>query len=139
MSAQTAPAGLLLSRISGRRTPSCAAALVTAKRCATIIVSASKEDDEGRWVKHKGKPTVHGFKAHVGADADTALVEEVAITPANINDGKAGPETLPDNPAEVFADSAYRGPHFRNAIHAKGGTPRIIATAMWGVIRFPAD
>jgi hypothetical protein len=26
----------------------------------------------------------------VGADADTALVEEVAITPANVNDGKAG-------------------------------------------------
>ena len=47
---------------------------------ATIIVSASNEDDEGHWVKHKGKPAVHGFKAHVGADADTALVEEVAIT-----------------------------------------------------------
>ncbi len=72
------------------------------------------------------------FKAHVGADADTALVEEIAITPANVNDGKAGPEALPDNPGEVFADSAYRGQHFRDAIHAKGGTPRIIATAMWG-------
>ena len=97
---------------------------------ATIIVSASKEDDEGHWVKHKGKPAVHGFKAHVGADA--ALVEEVAITPANINDGRAGPAALPDDPGEVFADSAYRGRHFRDAIHAKGGTPRIIATAMWG-------
>jgi IS5 family transposase len=73
---------------------------------ATIIVSASKEDDEGHWVKHKGKPAVHGFKAHVGADADTALVEEVAITPANINDGRAGPAALPDDPGEVFADSA---------------------------------
>ena len=99
---------------------------------ATIIVSASKGDDEGHWVKHKGKAAVHGFKAHVGADADTALVEEIAITPANVNDGKAGPEALPDNPGEVFADSAYRGQHFRDAIHAKGGTPRIIATAMWG-------
>jgi hypothetical protein len=28
-----------------------------------------------RWVKHKGKRAVHGFEAHVGADADTALVE----------------------------------------------------------------
>jgi IS5 family transposase len=99
---------------------------------ATIIVSASKEDDEAHWVKHKGKPAVHGFKAHVRADVDTALVEEVAITPANINDGKAGPEALPDNPGEVFADSAYRGSHFRDAIPAKGGTPRIVATAMWG-------
>jgi IS5 family transposase len=54
---------------------------------ATIIVSASKEDDEGHWVKHKGKPAVHSFKAHVGADADTALVEEVAITPASRSTG----------------------------------------------------
>jgi IS5 family transposase len=88
---------------------------------ATIIVSVSKEDDEADWVKHKGKPAIHGFKAHVGADADTALVEEVAITAANINDGRAGPQALPDNPGEAFADSAYRGSHFRDAVLAKGG------------------
>jgi IS5 family transposase len=56
---------------------------------ATIIASASEGDDDARWVKHKGKPAVHGFKAHVGADADTALVEEVSVTSANINDGRA--------------------------------------------------
>ncbi|WP_376742292.1 IS5 family transposase [Ensifer canadensis] len=99
---------------------------------ATIIASASEDDEEGHWVKHKGKPAVHGFKAHVGADADTALVEEIAITPANINDGKAGPDALPDDPGEVFADSAYRGNHFGDAVRAKGGTPRIVATGMWG-------
>ncbi|MEJ0092748.1 MAG: transposase [Methylocella sp.] len=75
---------------------------------------------------------MHGFKAHVGADADTALAEEIAVTPANINDGKAGPDALPDNPGEVFADSAYRGSHFGDAVRAKGGTPRIGATGMWG-------
>jgi IS5 family transposase len=32
----------------------------------------------------------------------------------------------------VFADSAYRGTHFGDAVRAKGGTPRIVATAMWG-------
>jgi transposase, IS5 family len=99
---------------------------------ATIIGSASEDDDDARWVKHKGKRAVHGFKAHVGADADTALVEEVSVTSANINDGKAGPDALPDNPGEVFADSAYRGNHFRDAVRAKGGTPRIVATGMWG-------
>lgn len=99
---------------------------------ATIIASASEQDGDARWVKHKGKPAVHGFKAHVGADADTALVEEIAITPANINDGKAGPDALPDNPGEVFADSAYRGRHFGDAVRAKGGTPRVVATGMWG-------
>ena len=91
--------------------------------------------DDARWVKHKGKPAVHGFKAHVGADADTVLIEEVAVTPANINDGRAGPDALPDAlpdaPGEVFADSAYRGAHFREA-GAKGGTPHIAVTGMWG-------
>lgn len=99
---------------------------------ATIIASASEDDGDAHWVKHKGKPAVHGFKAHVGADADTALVEEVAITPANVNDGRAGPDALPDDPGEVFADSAYRGNHFGDAVRAKGGTPRIVATGMWG-------
>ncbi|NRP75895.1 hypothetical protein ILFOPFJJ_06819 [Ensifer psoraleae] len=99
---------------------------------ATIIASASEDDGEGHWVKHKGRPAVHGFKAHVGADADTALVEEIAVTPANVNDGKAGPDALPDNPGEVYADSADRGSHFGDAVRAKGGTPRVIATAMWG-------
>jgi transposase, IS5 family len=99
---------------------------------ATIIASASEGDDDARWVKHKGKPAVHGFKAHVGADADTALVEEIAITSANINDGRAGPDALPDDPGEVFADSAYRGSHFRDAVRAKSRTPRIVATGMWG-------
>lgn len=99
---------------------------------ATIIASSSKDDDEARWVKHKGKPAVHGFKAHVGADADTALVEEIAITPANVHDGKGGIEALPSDPGEVFADSAYRGSLFETAVRAKGGTPRIVATGMWG-------
>ena len=99
---------------------------------ATIIASASDDDADARWVKHKGKPAVHGFKAHVGADADTALVEEIAVTSANINDGRADPDALPNNPGEVFADSAYRGSHFRDAVRAKGGTPRIVATGMWG-------
>ena len=98
---------------------------------ATIIASATEDDDDARWVKHKGKRAVHGFKAHVGADADTALVEEVSVTSANINDGKAGPGALPDNPGEVFADSACRGNHFRDAVRAKGGIPRIVATGMW--------
>lgn len=99
---------------------------------ATIIASASEDDGEGHWVKHKGRPAVHGYKAHVGADADTALVEEIAVTPANVNDGKAGPDALPDNPGDVYADSAYRGDHFAKVVLARGGTPRVIATGMWG-------
>lgn len=32
---------------------------------ATIIASAREDDKDARGVKHKGKPAVHGFKAHV--------------------------------------------------------------------------
>src|SRR5690348_17348084 len=99
---------------------------------ATIIASASEADGDGRGVKHKGRPAVHGFQAHLGVDADTALVEKVSVTPANVNDGRAGPEALPDDPGDVFADSASRGAHFGNAVRAKGGSPRIAAAAMWG-------
>jgi len=99
---------------------------------ATIVASASHDDDEARWVKHRGRGAVHGFKAHVGADADTALVEVVSVTPASVNDGRQGPAVLPDDPGDVFADSAYRGKHFTQAVRAKGGVPRVAATAMWG-------
>ncbi|WP_352974088.1 transposase [Mesorhizobium sp. M1142] len=47
---------------------------------AAIIASAGEDDEEGDWVKHKGRPAFQCFKAHVGAYADTALVEEIAVT-----------------------------------------------------------
>jgi hypothetical protein len=73
---------------------------------------------------------------HSSLDDLAALIDwpavERHITPANIDDGKAGPDALPDDPGDVFADSAYRGNHFETAVRAKGGTPRIVATGMWG-------
>jgi IS5 family transposase len=84
-----------------------------------IIASASEANDDACWVKHTGKAAVHGFKAHVGADAETAFTEEVAVIPANVNDGTAGPEALPDDPGAVFADSAYCGDDFGHAVRDK--------------------
>ena len=84
-----------------------------------------------RWSGHRSRRAIHGYKAHVGADADTALVEEVAITPGNVHDGRAGGDASPDNPGEVYADSAYRGEAFRSAVRARGGVPRVALTAMW--------
>jgi IS5 family transposase len=71
------------------------------------------------------------WRQPTGADTDTALVEEIDIPPANINDGKAGTDALPDDPGDVFADSACRGNHFGDAVRAKSGTPRNVATGMW--------
>ena len=38
------------------------------------------------------------------------------VTPANVNDGKAGCDVVPDKPGQVYADSAYRGVRFRTAV-----------------------
>lgn len=99
---------------------------------ATVIASASHDDAEAAWCKHRRRKAVHGFKAHIGADADTALVEEVAITPGNVNDGRAGPQALPDDPGDVYADSAYRGQVFGTAVRARGGVAKVVQTGAWG-------
>ena len=98
---------------------------------ATVIASASKSDGEAGWAGHRSRKAVHSYKAHVGADADTAIVEAVSVTPGNVNDGRAGPSALPEVVGEVFADSAYRGPHFASAVRSRGGTPRVVATHVW--------
>ena len=98
---------------------------------ATVIASASEGDGEAAWSGHRSRRAVHSYKAHVGADANTAIVEAVSVTPGNVNDGRAGPGALPEVVGEVFADSAYRGEHFASAVRARGGTPRIAATHVW--------
>lgn len=61
----------------------------------------------------------------------TALFETVTLQlKSKAVTVKAG--TLVDATILAFADSAYRGNHFRDAVLAKGGVPRIVATGMWG-------
>ena len=98
---------------------------------ATIIASASKQDDEARWIKHRNKKAVHGYKAHVASDETTDLVEKAGVTPANVNDGKAGCDMVPDDPGDVYADSAYRGSRFRRAVEDRGGRARVVETHVW--------
>ena len=63
----------------------------------------------------------------MAADADTALVEELTVTPGNVNDGRAGGEVLPENPGDVYADSAYRGTRFASAVQAKSRSERFMS------------
>jgi transposase, IS5 family len=98
---------------------------------ASVVASASERDGEAAWSGHRSRKAIHGYKAHVGADSDTALVERVAVTPGNRHDGRCGELALPNAPGEVYADSGYRGDVFAAAVRAKGGTPRVAATAVW--------
>ena len=82
-------------------------------------------------LRHRSRKAIHGFKAHVDADADTGLVEAASATLGNAHDGRAGHCALPEDPGDVYADSAYRGQVFAAAAHAKGGTPSVVATGLW--------
>jgi transposase, IS5 family len=96
-----------------------------------VVGSASEGDGDARWSGHRSRKAVHGYKAHVGTDADTAIVEKVAVTPGNAHDGRNGEAALPDDPGQVCADSAYRGQVFADAVKARGGVPRVVATSVW--------
>lgn len=98
---------------------------------ATVVGSASQGDEEARWSGHRSRKAIHGYKAHVGADADTALVEKLAVTPGHAHDGRNGEAALPDEPGDVYADSGYRGEVFGKAVRVRGGRPRVVATHVW--------
>jgi len=91
----------------------------------------ARKTTKGHWLKHKGKPAVHGFRARVGADADAALVEEVAITPANVTTTRRGRLLFPTILARLRRQR-LSGTAFSRRRPCESGRPRIIATAMWG-------
>jgi IS5 family transposase len=93
---------------------------------ATVIGSASKGDKEAAWAKHKNRPPVHGYKAHIAADKDTGIIREVETTPANEADVAIAPAIIPDEPGEVYGDKAYDALSVEMAIKAKGGTARLL-------------
>jgi transposase, IS5 family len=95
---------------------------------ATVIGSASKGDAEAGWSGHRARKAIHGYKAHVAADRDSCLVDGLEVTPGNVHEGRAGTTVIPEDPGEVFADSAYRGTGFAQAVHARGGVTRVATT-----------
>src|SRR5215207_3029704 len=99
---------------------------------ATLIASASiKTDDEARWAGHRRKKPVHGYKAHVATDEAGGLVRSVENTTANVHDGIMLEAVLPQEPGEVYADSAYATGRFTDVIQARGGVPRVVYTSTW--------
>ncbi|EYD75121.1 Mobile element protein [Rubellimicrobium mesophilum DSM 19309] len=101
---------------------------------ATIIASNSKDKDgEARWVKHRGRAAVHGYKAHVAADAKGGIVRSLEVTPANINDGRMLGAVLPESPGDVYADLAYASTANEQEIRAAGGRPHLPGRGVWAV------
>jgi IS5 family transposase len=76
-------------------------------------------DDQAR-LGCKGKNKYwYGYKRHLGVEMKSGAITKVAMTPANVPDGKALKHVCPDQ-GMVFADKAYCGAQTRLQIRARG-------------------
>lgn len=65
-------------------------------------------DPQSGWTKKAGTYR-HGFKAHIGADADSGLVTEVVTTAANVHDVTVANDLISGEEEAVYGDSGYLG------------------------------
>lgn len=73
-----------------------------------------QKDTEARWTK-KNDETHYGYKNHINADVATKLIQDYAVTPANVHDSQVFEDLLDTETTDdqgrkrpVYADSAYR-------------------------------
>ena len=83
----------------------------------------SQKDTDARWTK-KGDEKHYGYKDHVKVDADSKLIVDYAVTPANVHDSKEFEDFFNEQDEAAYADSAYVGKklpkHVRNEVCEKG-------------------
>ena len=83
----------------------------------------SQKDTDARWTKKRDE-THYGCKDHVKADADSKLILDYTVTPANVHDSNEFEEFFNDQDNAAYADSAYVGrnlpEHVKNEVCEKG-------------------
>ena len=67
-----------------------------------------RKDMDARWTR-KGREFHFGYKDHVKADADSKLITDYTVTPANVHDSQPMPTMINETDKAVYADSAYWG------------------------------
>ena len=98
----------------------------------------SQKDLDARWTK-KNEETYYGYKNHIRADADSAIITDYKVTDAAVHDSQVLPDLIgPQNKDEnLFADSAYKSAKtdaklaelgLKNYIHEKGARNRPLNT-----------
>jgi IS5 family transposase len=76
-------------------------------------------DPESAWTKKAGR-YFHGFKGHIGVDADSGLVTSNITTAANISDVNIGNANLHGEEEAIYGDSGYLNmENHRNALAAR--------------------
>jgi len=82
---------------------------------STLIEASSstkkheKQRDPDAHRTKKGNQWHFGYKAHIGVDKDSGLVQKVKVTAANISDIATMPELLTGEEEVVYGDSGYLG------------------------------
>ena len=83
----------------------------------------TRKDTDARWTKKRDE-THYGYKDHVKADADSKLILDYTVTPANVHDSNEFEEFFNDQDNAAYADSAYVGrnlpEHVKNKVCEKG-------------------
>ena len=83
----------------------------------------AQKDTDARWTK-KGDETHFGYKDHAKVDADSKLVTDYAVTPANVHDSNEFEDFFTEKDKAAYADSAYVGKklpkHVKNEVCEKG-------------------
>jgi IS5 family transposase len=83
----------------------------------------AQKDIDARWTK-KGNEIHYGYKDHVKVDADSKLILDYAVTPANIHDSNEFENFFNEQDEVGYADSVYAGKnlpkHVENEVCEKG-------------------
>jgi len=94
---------------------------------ATVIPAApGPEDADAGWNVHTRAGPVKGYKAHISTDRGSALVRKVAVTPANVLDGRMMAAVLGRRPGAVYADKGYDWEALAHLVRGRGGDPQIM-------------
>jgi transposase, IS5 family len=69
----------------------------------------SQKDTDARWTK-KNEQSYYGYKNHVRADAESAIITDYTVTDASVHDSQALPDLIgaQNKDETLFADSAYK-------------------------------
>ena len=75
----------------------------------TSTKNKKKERDPDAHQTKKGNQWYFGYKAHIGVDKDTGLVNKMVTTAANVHDSTPVPKLMEGTEEELYGDSGYLG------------------------------
>ena len=83
----------------------------------------AQKDVDAHWTKKRDE-TYYGYKDHAKVDADSKLILDYVVTPANVHDSNEFEDFFSEQDEAAYSDSAYVGKklpkHIRNEVCEKG-------------------